>query len=424
MTDRAANGTRLTADQFHQAPGVDGWRVLDNTACAWFDAPSLTAGANLVARIADVSDGSALPELDLRPGGLRVRLGGADGPGPTEADLRQAQVVSAAAGDLRLTADPSALQIIGLEFETANPAPVLDFWRVALAYDPSGADRLRDPLRRDPPISFRRLDQVATLRNRIHVDIVRPPEAVDSIRTTLGQEPFGVYGLTLADVEGNEADVVPGDPLGAAGEADDWRVIFSAMALYSAQSPGQAARFTAAVAALADNVGVPLLIDLRPGSVTIDSGKDLWEEGMQPAGTEFVDLARRIQSAAHDLELSAATARARFVQLGIDADDVPAARNFWASVLGYQPDGRTPVTDIYDPRRLNPVIIFQDLDSADEDRRRQRDRVHVVLWVPDDQVQARIDAAVTAGGQVVAEGTAGRCALSDPEGNELVFRWG
>lgn len=66
------------------------------------------------------------------------------------------------------------------------------------------------------------------------------------------------------------------------------------------------------------------------------------------------------------------------------------------------PTPREFVTDIYHPRRLNPVLILQKMDSADHEWRRPRDRIRLVLNVPNDQLQHRIDAAVAAGGQVVS----------------------
>jgi len=77
------------------------------------------------------------------------------------------------------------------------------------------------------------------------------------------------------------------------------------------------------------------------------------------------------------------------------------------------------VTDICDPRRLNPEIIFQEMDASEEDRRRQRNRIHFDLFVPSDQAQARIDAAVVAGGQILSNTTPDRCTIADPEGNEV-----
>jgi hypothetical protein len=72
------------------------------------------------------------------------------------------------------------------------------------------------------------------------------------------------------------------------------------------------------------------------------------------------------------------------------------------------------LTDIYDPRRLSPVLFFQPMDASDPQRRQHRNRLHLELFVPPDQAQARIDAAVAAGGRIV-----GRHTLVDPEGNEV-----
>jgi hypothetical protein len=238
---------------------------------------------------------------------------------------------------------------------------------------------------------------------------------VEAARAVVEQEAYGAYQLTLADAEGNEVDLVPGGELSKGPETADWRVLFGAMTFYPTSSPVQAAELATAAARLADDAGVPLLVDLRPDGVTIDGGKDQWEE--DEAG--FVALATRIQIAARDLGLSADPTRLRFVQLGIDAVDVSAVRSFWTTVLGYQPDPRTGLSDIYDPRRLNPVIIFQQMDASDEERRRQRNRIHFDLVVPDDQAKARIDTAVAAGGRILTEPTLGRCTLADPEGNEV-----
>jgi hypothetical protein len=64
------------------------------------------------------------------------------------------------------------------------------------------------------------------------------------------------------------------------------------------------------------------------------------------------------------------------------------------------------------------VLIFQRMDSEDHDRRHQRDRMRLVLSVPDDHLQHRIDTAVAAGGRVVST-TDGLTRLTDPESNEL-----
>jgi hypothetical protein len=399
----------MKATEFQQARGVEDWRVLGIGASTWFDAPSQTAGAALVSRIAELSDGRP-PDVDLRAGGVRVQIGASSDP-----DVELARAISAAAQDLGLPADPAALQTVQFAIDAGDTPSVMSFWRTALAYEPAGDNSLADALRRDPPVSFHHLDQPRPLRNRIHVDVSRSPEAVDAVKTAVGQEAYGAWQLTLADAERNEVDLVPGGELSDGPEVADWRVLFGAMTFYPTSSPTQAAALATAVAGLADDAGVPLLVDLRPDGVTIDSGKDLWEDDLP----RFTALAARVQAAAHDLALSADLTRLRFVQFGIDAVDVPAVRDFWTTLLGYQHDPRPNVSDIYDPRRLNPVIIFQQLDASDEERRRQRNRIHFDLVVPDDQTQARIDAAVAAGGRILAEPAQGRATLADPEGNEV-----
>lgn len=402
----------MSAIEFQHETKDDAWRVLDGVAQAWFEAPSHTAGAALVERVAGLSGRSEFPDVDLRPTGARMRLTGRGEP-----EVRRASAISAAARELGLTPDPSVLQVAGLAVDSSDPTGLMPFWRTVMAYRQGDETRLTDPLRRDPTIQFHQDDDPRPLRNRLHVDVGRPPEAVASAVAELRQTPSGPYGLMVSDVAGNEVDLVPGGPMSDASETADWRAPFAAMVFYMTEAPEQASALVTAVAGLADGAGIPLLIDVRPDGVTIDSGKDLWEgpDGPLPA---FTDLAAGIQTAARSLGLAADPARPRFVQLGLDVVDLPAARAFWTSALGYRTDPRVGVADIYDPRRLNPVLFFQGMDSSDEARRRQRDRIRVVLNVPHDQLQHRIATAIAAGGKVV-DTNAGRTRLSDPEGNEL-----
>jgi len=404
---------RAIATEFEQAD----WRVVDGGASAWYDAPSLSVGAELVARIATLTGGGALPDVDLRASGLRVRIAR-----PLEdltaADVELARGVSAAARELGLAADPAALQVMRLVIDAADAPSVKAFWQTTLAYEPVGADGLRDPLRRDPAVSFRGLDEPQPLRNRIHVDVGRDAAAVDAVRAALGQEAFGAYELTLSDDEGNEADVVPGGELSA--ETTDWLANFGAMAFYPTTSAEQAVGMVTAVARLADETGVPVLVDVRPDGVTIDSGKDQWEDDEGAPRPAFVDLAAGIQKAAAELGLSADPTRLRFVQLGVDALDLPAVRAFWTALLGYEHDPRQFLSDIYDPRRLNPVLFFQPLDPGDEPRHHHRNRLHLELAVPQDQAQPRLDAALSAGGRLISH-TANHHLLADPGGNEVAI---
>jgi Glyoxalase-like domain len=412
---------RLTASQFQLAGGVDDWRVLTSGASAWFDAPSHSAGAALVGRVAGLSPGR-LPDVDLRARGVHVRIV-TPASGFSGADVSLAQAISAAARDLGLTPDPSALQTVQLTIDARDKAAVVPFWQAVLGHELIGDDFLVDPLRRVPAVWFQGQEHPRPHRNRIHVDVARPqatPFEGEAVTSVGGRYLGGAYTVAHADAEGNEADVIPvgpDDELGNAAETADWRAMFGGMTFYPITSPIRAAELVTVVAGLADDAGLPLLVDLRPDGVTIDSGKDLWEDD------GFRDLAGAVQAAARDLGLTADTTRLRFVQIGIDAVDVPRVREFWRVVLGYENDPRTAefgVTDIYDPRRLNLTIFFQQMDASDEARRTQRNRIHVDVYVPDDQAQVRIDAALAAGGRLVYDDDAPEWwTLADPEGNEL-----
>lgn len=383
--------------------GTD-WRVVDCVATAWFDAPSLTEGAALAGRIVELS---AEVLVDLRATGVRVRL---------DSD-EHAGAVSAAARDLGLAANSAVLQQLNVVFESADPSEVRQFWQRVLGYAPAEDGGLADPLRRDPALRIRQSVEPRPLRKRIHLDVVRPAAAVEE--AGLG-EAYGPFGVCHSDPDGNEVDLVPGGALGERTGTADWQAVFSAMACYRVTSPTQQRDLAAAAAALADDAGFPLLIDLRPGLVIIDSGKDHWEQDAHGLELDFTDLAGNLQTAARALGAAADPGLPRFVQLFLDAADVAAVRAFWVAALGYTPDRRTWVTDIHDPRRLNPVLVFQEIDVSETERRRQRNRIHVELAVPPDLAQTRLATAVAAGGRLLDE-SEDRWRVADPEGNEMVI---
>lgn len=383
------------------AIGTD-WRVVDGLAIAWFDAPSLIVGAELAGRLVELTSELA---IDVRSTGVRVRAGTGD----------HAEAVSAAARELGLVADPAVLQQIGVVVETADPSGVGQFWQRVLGYAPGDHGDLVDPLRRDPTMRIRPSGEARPLRNRIHLDVVRPAASVEQV--DLGAA-FGPYGVCHADPDGNEVDLVPGDPLGERPATADWHAVFGAVACYRTASVGQQRDLAAAAAALADDAGFPLLIDLRAGLVILDSGKDLWDADAHGLDLDFDELAGKIQAAARDLGAVADPALPRFVQLFLDAADVPTVRAFWMAALGYAHDRRDGLPDIHDPRWLNPVLVFQELDASDTERRSQRNRLHLELALPSDIAEDRLATLLDAGGRVLDQ-SADRRRVADPEGNEL-----
>ncbi len=409
----------LTPQQFQEADGTGEWRALNAGADAWFDAPSHRAGAALVRRAGDLAEALGHhPDIDLRASGVHLRTFTHDAKALTAKDVTLAGQISAAAAELGLAANPAAPQRLQVAIDAVELEAVVPFWQAALGFDRVADDRLSDPLARLPRVWFQETDELRPLRNRIHVDAGTPWERVAAKLAALeaagGRVAYqNQWWQTLADSEGNEVDIFP---LAAEhglfeGEgAEDWRMMLTAATHYPITSFGQGVAFVEAVAGLADDAGLPLLIDLRYPGVTVDSGKD------QQEAEGFAALARSVQSAARDLGLVADPSRIQDFQVGFDALDVPAVREFWRVALGYVEDPREDLTDLYDPRRLNPPVFFQQLDEP----REQRNRIHLDLFVPSDQAEARVTAAVAAGGTVVFDAYAPDWwTVADPEGNEL-----
>ena len=151
----------------------------------------------------------------------------------------------------------------------------------------------------------------------------------------------------------------------------------------------------------------------------IDSGKDQWEHDAHGLEPDFTDLAGKLQTAARELGATADPGLPRFAQLFLDAADVAAVRAFWVAALGYTQDRRVGISDIHDPRRLNPVLVFQELDASETERRRQRNRP-LRARCASDLAQTRLATTVAAGGRLLDE-SEDRWRVADPEGNEMVI---
>jgi hypothetical protein len=92
------------------------------------------------------------------------------------------------------------------------------------------------------------------------------------------------------------------------------------------------------------------------------------------------------------------TGSSQTFQLAIDALVRPNVLPFWRAVLGYR-DRDTGGEDLLDPRGRGPLIWFQEMDKP----RPQRNRIRVDVWVPHDQAEARVAAAIEAGGHLVTD---------------------
>jgi 4a-hydroxytetrahydrobiopterin dehydratase len=214
------DGDGITVRQFHQAEGVEDWRVVGDGACAWFGTGSFAAGARLVGAMAELAGlGDHQPDVDLRHDGVTVRLLTVTGDwyGLSERDLELARRISALAREQGVPADPSMVQSVQVSIDALVGADVLPFWRAVLGYEyrPDSPDEdLVDPRGRGPSFWFQRMDAPRPQRNRIHIDVWVPYEqaearvaaAVAAGGRLLTDEHAPAWWV-LADPEGNEVCV-------------------------------------------------------------------------------------------------------------------------------------------------------------------------------------------------------------------------
>ncbi|MFD8015701.1 VOC family protein [Streptomyces sp. NPDC058955] len=195
---------------------------------------------------------------------------------------------------------------------------------------------------------------------------------------------------------------------------EDWRVVGEgACAHFRTGSFAAGAAFVAELAELAHLVdGEGPDVDLRPDGVLVrlitvtDAYYGLTERHLEPA--------RRISELARARGLTADPSAVGTVQVTLDALVVADVLPFWRALLGYENRAGSD-EDLIDPRRRGAPFYFQRMDEP----RGGRNRIHVDVWVPYDEAEARIAAALAAGGRIVNDADApSNVVLADPEGNE------
>jgi 4a-hydroxytetrahydrobiopterin dehydratase len=210
----------VTLQRFSEADGVEDWRVLGEGACAFFRTGSFAAGAGLVQAIGELAGlEDHHPDVDLRGEGVTVRLITitSDYCGLSERDLELARRISAVARERGVPADPTALQTVQVSVDALVSGDVMPFWRAVLGYEyrPDSPDEdLIDPRGRGPSIWFQRMDAPRPQRNRVHIDVWVPHDQAEArIAAALAaggrlvSDEHAPSWWTLADAEGNEADV-------------------------------------------------------------------------------------------------------------------------------------------------------------------------------------------------------------------------
>ncbi|HET7685750.1 MAG TPA: VOC family protein [Candidatus Limnocylindria bacterium] len=194
----------------------------------------------------------------------------------------------------------------------------------------------------------------------------------------------------------------------SADGTDDWVVLHGGpTAVFRVNSLLEAARLAAAVA---DVPGLEprTLLTVTSDRLTVKLTREMW-------GTEarHVAVARTISAVAREHGATAERSAVQEVQLAVAAKPEEIDLGFWRAVLGYEP--------MHDDNGIDPLgqgstVWMQDLDPA----KPLRHAMHVDVSVARDHAEARMQAAVAAGGRVVDDSSApGAWILADRAGNKV-----
>jgi 4a-hydroxytetrahydrobiopterin dehydratase len=196
---------------------------------------------------------------------------------------------------------------------------------------------------------------------------------------------------------------------------DDWRVLSEgACAFFRTGSFAEAARLVGAISQLADVDDHHVEVDIRHDGVTvrlITITDDYF--GMSQRD---VELARQISAVAREQGVRADPSMVQTLLVIPGAPVTAEVMPFWRAVLGYEPRPDSPDEDLVDPHRVGPSFWFE---AMDEPRPDGGGAIHVAIWLPYEQAEARVAAALAAGGRLVRDDYAPAWwTLADAAGNE------
>jgi 4a-hydroxytetrahydrobiopterin dehydratase len=195
----------------------------------------------------------------------------------------------------------------------------------------------------------------------------------------------------------------------AAENVGDWVVLHGgATAVFRVSSLGDGAQLADAVAQVPGIEGAGVLVTIADDHLTVRLTRGIWR--LEP---RHIELARAVSTVARQLGAAADRARAQEVSLAIAAHPDTVDVGFWRAVLGY---AGLADDNAVDPLGHGSTVWMQDLDAA----KPLRHAMHVDVSVAREQVQARLAAALAAGGRIVHHWNAPEAwTLADRAGNRV-----
>ena len=195
----------------------------------------------------------------------------------------------------------------------------------------------------------------------------------------------------------------------AAEDVGDWVVLHGgATAVFVVSSLGAAARLADAVAQVPGIDGAGVLITIADDQLTVRLTR-----GIEQLAPRHVELARAVSTVAQQHGAAADRSRVQEVQLAVAAHPQTVDVGFWRSVLGYV---ELADDNCVDPLGHGSTVWMQDLDEA----KPLRHAMHVDVSVAREHAQARLAAALAAGGRIVDDSNApAHWTLADGAGNRV-----
>ena len=191
-------------------------------------------------------------------------------------------------------------------------------------------------------------------------------------------------------------------------DIDDWAILHGGpTAVFKVASLQDAVRLAAAVAEV-PGLGPRTLLTAASHRLTVKLTREMW-------GTErqHVELARVISAIAHEQGAVADKSAAQEVQVAIAAKPDTIDLPFWRAVLGYAP---LHEDNCIDPLGQGSTVWMQGIDPS----KSLQHAMHIDVSLAREHIQARLDAAVAAGGRIVDDSEAPSAwILADRSGNKV-----
>ncbi len=197
----------------------------------------------------------------------------------------------------------------------------------------------------------------------------------------------------------------------------DWRKLSQRFhARFRAPDAVVGAAFVADAVAAAASAGLGDHLEATVGPTAVDlrvaTNLGLGGIWVRP---DDVTLARLLSKVATRHDVTSAPGEVLQVELALDTADDARLGPFWAALLAGDADAVVSDT-VFDPTGQGPSMWFQQTEPHDVPRQRW----HLDVWVAPEVAEARIAAAVAAGGTVVDDSEAPSfTVLADPDGNKV-----